>query len=319
MDISFSTSDVHPRHMFDYMRDVACRVFVDLDCRTNVVSPFRATIRSGLMSELGVTVVETDACEVTRTRRNIARARGDELLLSVQLAGMAELSQDGQEARLAPGDMALYDTQRSYALTVHPQTRQLVLKIPRNALESRFGPIGHYTARRLGCEQPMGGMASEFLRMLPARVGALDPAAERQIAEQALDMVALACTREPSGRLRTGTATRVAAVLNLKSVIEARLTDLTLTPSSAAAAAGISVRYANTLLASERTSLERHIWTRRLERGRKALQDSRQAARSVSDICYSCGFSSPSHFSRRFKEAYGLPPEEFRRQFRETY
>lgn len=314
MDISFSTSDVHPRHRFDYMRDVACRVFVDLDCRTNVVSPFHATIRSGHMSSLGVTVVETDACEVTRTRRNIARTRSDELLLSVQLAGTADLSQDGREARLCPGDIALYDTQRSYVLNVHPQTRQLVLKIPRKALESRFGPLGHYTARRIGYEQPMGGLASEFLRMLPARIGALDSAAERQIAEQALDIVALACTREPSGQLRAGTATRVTAVLNLKSIIEARLTDLTLTPSSAAAAAGISVRYANDLLANEGTSLERYIWVRRLERSRKALQNARQGQRAISDIAYSCGFSSPSHFARRFKEAYGLTPDEFRRR-----
>lgn len=311
MDISFSTSDVHPRHRFDYMRDVACRVFVDLDCRTNVVSPFHATIRSGQMSELGVTVVETDACEVTRTRRNIARARSDELLLSVQLAGMAELCQDGREARLEPGDLALYDTQRSYALTVHANTRQLVLKIPRKALESRFGPLGHYTARRIGHEQPLGGLASEFLRMLPARIGVLDAAAERQLADQALDLMALACTRE--SKAVAATAARVTALQNLKSVIETRLIDPSLRPSSAAAAAGISIRYANALLAAEGTSLERYIWARRLERSRKALQDARQRQRSICDIAYSCGFSSPSHFARRFREAYGASPDEFRR------
>lgn len=313
MDISFSTSDVHPRHRFDYMREVACRVFVDLDCRTDVVSPFHATIRSGQMSELGVTIVETDACEVTRTRRNIARSRSDDLLLSVQLSGVAELCQDGREARLAPGDFALYDTQRDYALTVHANTRQLVLKMPRRALQSRFGPLAHYTARRIGHDQPLGGMASEFLKMLPARIGMLDPAAERQLADQALDLVALGVTRDTTAGMGTATAARLAALLNLKSVIETRLTDTSLRPSGAAAAAGISIRYANTLLADEETSLERYIWARRLERSRKALQDARQMRRSVSDIAYSCGFSSPSHFARRFKEAYGVSPNEFRR------
>jgi AraC family transcriptional activator of tynA and feaB len=85
-----------------------------------------------------------------------------------------------------------------------------------------------------------------------------------------------------------------------------------LKPVSVAAAARISVRYANSLLAQEGTSLERYIMTRRLERSREALECATNLVRTVGDIAYGFGFSDLSHFSRRFKERFGCSPGEVR-------
>lgn len=37
---------------------------------------------------------------------------------------------------------------------------------------------------------------------------------------------------------------------------------------------------------------------------------------SVSEVATACGFASPYHFSRRFKEAFGSPPRELRKEIR---
>jgi len=100
--------------------------------------------------------------------------------------------------------------------------------------------------------------------------------------------------------------------LRLKAVIEARLHDPEFRPRDAAAAAGISVRYANALLAQEDTSLERFIVMRRLQRCKTVLEDPYQVLRPVSDIAYGAGFSDVSHFTRRFKAQYGCSPTEHR-------
>jgi hypothetical protein len=118
--------------------------------------------------------------------------------LSVQLEGSSALEQDGREARLGPGDFALYDTRRPYRLKVNASTAQLVLKIPRKALEAL-------------------------------------------------------------------SAAGAAALLNLKAAIESSLFDPALTPSRAAAAAGISVRQANALLAQTASTPE--VWSYRLRLG----------------------------------------------------
>ena len=53
---------------------------------------------------------------VVRTPELVARSAGDFYKLSLQLRGSTLLLQDGKEALLLPGDMALYDTTRPYTL-----------------------------------------------------------------------------------------------------------------------------------------------------------------------------------------------------------
>jgi hypothetical protein len=57
---------------------------------------------------------------------------------------------------------------------------------------------------------------------------------------------------------------RSLTLLNLRAAVEARLRDPTLDSEIVAAAAGVSVRYANALLAQEGTSIARLIQERRL-------------------------------------------------------
>jgi AraC family transcriptional activator of tynA and feaB len=87
---------------------------------------------------------------------------------------------------------------------------------------------------------------------------------------------------------------------------------------SVAAAAGVSLRYANAALADENTSISRVIQERRLARCKKALEDPAQAHRTVSDIAYSWGFSDMTHFGRKFREAFGRLPSEYRRAIRDA-
>jgi AraC family transcriptional regulator, positive regulator of tynA and feaB len=81
-----------------------------------------------------------------------------------------------------------------------------------------------------------------------------------------------------------------------------------------AAAAGVSVRYANAVLAEEDTSIMRLVLARRLERCRRALEDPSQAHRTVSEIAYGWGFSDLTHFGRKFRAAFGLTPSDYRRR-----
>jgi AraC-like DNA-binding protein len=96
------------------------------------------------------------------------------------------------------------------------------------------------------------------------------------------------------------------------------LSDPNLDVKTIADAAGVSVRYANALLALEDTSLRRLIQTRRLKRCQKALEDPLQSRRTVSEIAYSWGFSDMTHFGRVFKKAHGVLPSEYLRRSKQT-
>jgi AraC family transcriptional activator of tynA and feaB len=100
-------------------------------------------------------------------------------------------------------------------------------------------------------------------------------------------------------------------LLNRRDVIEARLKDSSLGAQAVADAVGVSVRYANAVLADQDTSIKRLIQARRLARCRYALEDPNQAHRTVSEIAYGWGFFDMTHFGRRFKKAYGILPSEY--------
>ena len=146
--------------------------------------------------------------------------------------------------------------------------------------------------------------------MVAERASEMDHTTGLKVAAQALDLVALAF-----GPVREGaqlSSTRATTLVRLKATIESRLQDPTLKPTLAAAATGISVRYANALLASEGTSLERYITSRRLQRCHQLLQSPAHLSRTVSDIAYGLGFADLSHFTRRFREEFGCSPGELR-------
>jgi AraC-like DNA-binding protein len=54
------------------------------------------------------------------------------------------------------------------------------------------------------------------------------------------------------------------------------------------------------------------IWAQRLEACRRELGDPQQGHRSISDIAFGWGFNDAAHFSRAFRERFGLSPREWR-------
>jgi AraC-like DNA-binding protein len=293
---------------------VATRALFKLELRTPSGPAFMGRLRAGALGGLGVAITETDACEVDRTARHIARDDSDDFLVSLHGAGRAVWTQDGRQADNHNGNFVLIDTRRPFSVsgTMSPQT--LNFTIPRRAIEARLGSAAAVTALAMEARNPISGLASGFLAMLAERIDELNGPAADKLAEQALDLIALALSAETDKGAVTVSSPRAVALLRLKAAIESRLCDPELKPAAAAAAAGISVRYANALLAQEGTSLERHILHRRLERCRRDLDDPAQAHRMIGDIAFNWGFSDVSHFGRSFKAQLGCSPSDYRRR-----
>lgn len=311
----FSTRDVHPRDRLTYWQDVACRAFVEIECRTNAGAAFDATIWSGQLADIGISLVETDQCDVYRHPQGIARGDSDAILLSLQLAGTTTVAQDGREAQLSINDFALYDTAHTYALRVAAGVRQLVLKLPRREVERRLGPIARYVARPVRANEPLGSFASGLLGLIPCRTDALDhlpECAAGELSRHILDIVALAF-RNSSDIGTAQTSSREKTLVRLINVIEKHLADPALGPATAASMARISVRYANELLAANGSSLERHILSRRLEKCAEALADPCQLGLRIGDIAFNWGFTDASHFGRLFRRCYGQTPRDYRK------
>jgi AraC family transcriptional activator of tynA and feaB len=101
--------------------------------------------------------------------------------------------------------------------------------------------------------------------------------------------------------------------MRVKAYIEANLADPELSVERIAHACSISVRGLHRHFAEDPAgSVSHYLWQRRLIRCAEALRDPSQAHRSITDVCFSYGFSSSSHFSRLFKDRFGVPPVRYR-------
>ena len=310
MQIVFSTASVHPRDRLAYWREEAMKAFVRHEFRTKSGCNFSGQISAGSLGKLRIVAVQADPCTVARTERCLKSAGDDDVLLCRQM-GCSSAHQDGRDAGSGPGDLYLLDPRRPFSIRVGSTTNGLIFKVPRAEFESRLGNIARYTALPLSPNLPVAALASDFLSMLASRADTIDQSMGDKIAQQALDLVAIAFETVGGGVAQLS-STRAMTLTRLKSVIETRLHDPVLKPATAAEAAGISVRYANALLARENSSLERYIMLRRLFRCRQALETPQRFSRTIGEIAYGCGFSDLSHFTRRFKGQFGCTPSEMR-------
>jgi AraC-like DNA-binding protein len=312
MDMLFSTADVSPRDRFDYWHSIASKNLVKHDSRPDCRATFQAELRSGTLADMGIILFENSAMRVEHTERHAAYANDSEIFVCRQFAGTLALEQDGHDAVLEPGDVALLDPRLPYTGTFSTGSRLLVLKVPRRDLKARIGCVRRAVLHPIRPSAGEGALASAFLGMLPTYAAELAPPAADVVKANALDLVALALARAIGQQPATGSPAQMLVLMNVRAAIDARLADPSLDAPAVAAAAGVSVRYANAVLAREGTSIGRQILARRLARCRNALADASQAGRSVSEIAYAWGFSDMTHFGRSFKCAYGITPSEFR-------
>jgi AraC family transcriptional regulator, positive regulator of tynA and feaB len=310
MKTAFTTQSVHARDRLAFWREEASKLYVTHEFSTRVGRKFHGKIAIGTLGNIGLASFECDECLVMRTSGSLKSAEDDDVLLCRLDAGNMAAHQDGRDIAATPGDVYLLDPRRPFTLEVGG-TRSLVLKVPRAELEARLGDLTPYTATLMPHGQPVSALASDFLSMAVQRSGEIDPSIGVSIAQQVLDLVAIAFGARVGAAAKLSSP-RIATLTRLKSVIEARVCDPELKLTDIAVAAGISVRYANALLAQESTSLERFIMLRRLQHCRQALEDPSQLGRTVGDIAYSCGFGDLSHFSRRYKAQFGCSPGESR-------
>jgi AraC family transcriptional activator of tynA and feaB len=308
MEILFSTRTVHPRERFNYWHAVACQQLVDHEARPKSRLGFDAEISTGLLGHVGLVQFQNSPMTVLHTKKHISRTTSDDLFVCRQVSGSVILEQGMRQVKLQDDQITVIDPLLPYACNFLHGSKMLVVRAPRRELEGRAGKAFDLTMRLIKPDRSEHILTAKLLGMLPSFAGNMSAMASEMVANQALDLIAV-CLCDGEQRARASTSKSL-CFLRIQAATESRLADPKLDTKTVADSVGISVRYANKVLATYDTSIRRMILAKRLARCRAALADPNQTHRSVSDIAYGWGFSDMTHFGRRFKEAYGVLPSE---------
>jgi AraC-like DNA-binding protein len=306
----FSTEGLAEGERRTAWREVMTRLRLPL-ADSSVDGAFSGEV-SCLTSPLGMDFALMSATPQTISGRNTNQPAA--VWLVVLLAGEAMFSSDGRPEPLAIGDIAYGRTGLDATLSLTTPFRLLFISAPRVALDHRLvAPL----SLRVGRLHGDNGLGRIFSGLLRGTAESLDDLTSEQLrpVELALTefLVANLAAEDSPAAIGGAEAARAAHLHRVCQTIETLLADPALTLGKVAAADGISPRSLQKLFATAGYSFSTYLRTRRLERCRLDLTSPTCATLSISEICFRWGFNGSAHFSRAFKEKYGVSPREYRR------
>lgn len=298
---------------FEYWQDVVCSTILEGDCNNLSGRTFQAGISTLRPGDVWLSRVQGTGQTFTRTARHVGRAQDDYFVLLLQLHGTTLHRQDGREVVMRPGDIACNDTSRPFALRLSDGFEQMIVHIPRTVAVSALGPTQRHTSRLFTPQSPVSSLLSPFLRWLPEAAGQVAAPTAQQLMHVCGSLVLTSLAESAGMPIDERRWPGKALLHRAQTYIAAHAHEHTLTGDTVARATGVSLRRLQELFGEEGTTLSEQIWTCRLRQSRRDLADPLLAAMSICDIAMRAGFQSLAHFSRRFREASGLSPSEFRR------
>lgn len=297
---------------FNHWKHLVAESFVPLAAQTSDVDGFRGRLRSRVVDRMSIVEVTATSHEVHRTPALIARAHERYFKLNLQLEGTGLLIQDNREAVLHPGDLAIYDTNRPYTLAFEEQTRIMVVMFPCDALALPTDYVGQLAAVRMAGDAGLSGIVGQFIRQLAGNLDVLNGPSGSRLATNALDLVSTMLHAEMDispDRMKP----QALLAVSVREYIEANLSDPGLSPASIAAAHFISTRHLHNLFHESGTTVAGFIRSQRLDGARRDLRDPLHAGLPVGAVAARWGFLDAAHFSRTFRDAFGVPPSDWRR------
>ncbi|RDI59739.1 helix-turn-helix domain-containing protein [Nocardia pseudobrasiliensis] len=260
-------------------------------------------LRRALMS--GFTVV--------RTAKQIRQSPAGMMSFNVQHLTSSRVVHAGTRAEYGPEQMFGIDFDLPYEVE-WSGGRVSTLLVPLDGLGVPVDTV--HSALRSPRRSPLYGLLVDHLEAMVRSADALeaDPAAG-QLGEACVDLVRAFLLSAVTPNAADGTALPEDVLLSrIRDHVDRHLADPELGPSALAQAHNISVRYLYKLCNSAGLSLEQWIIGQRLEHARAELEHRDARHRSIAAIAYASGFRDPSHFARRFRNAFGATPSEWRRE-----
>ncbi|MGV9910394.1 AraC-like ligand-binding domain-containing protein [Streptomyces tendae] len=310
------TASIPPRDREEVVRHAVWEsvVAVDIDHRPPA-EDLSVRIGLGTVGPLRICSARATAVTIRRTERLAREDEEPAVFLGLQVSGTSLVAQNGRECVLGPGEFAFYESIAPYTLLFDEGVDHHFLRFPRAALALPDRLLRDTSSTTLGPDNPVARLAFTYFSELAAsdelhRTGVHTDA----VVEPSVELLRAVLTSQHGN---TGLAKgRMEATLSLRITryIRAHLADPDLSAARIAAAHGISVRHLYAVLSAAGISLGDWIRTHRLAECRRELAGPNGRRRTVAATGRRWGFVNPTHFSKVFKQAYGLSPRAWRDQ-----
>ena len=252
-----------------------------------------------------------DPCAAKRTRANVMADGRENLTIQLVLQGREFVDFNDEQITLQRGDLLIWDSTKPMTFSVQERLHKISVILPlqrfRSWLPRSWFSIRHFIdghsnsglllanhIESLSTSVFDGGCKDDYA-LIDATIGVLVNALDIKDADDPKPL-------------------RVTQLYHTKQYIMANIRDPSLSPARIAKAGGMSLRYLHWLFKSTNETVNRYIFHQRLDLCARDLLNPRMKYRKIADIAFCWGFSDATHFSKRFKQQYGLSPRAFREE-----
>jgi len=285
--------------------------------RTQAIgNQFEGEARFASVGRLRLLRIKADQHRIERVTDE-ERASSGLAKLIFQREGSGQVRQFGRETTLSPGEWTICDADRPFMVTSGDASEQIILLLPRDRVTIGTSDLGLHAARTFG-DAAAGGtarMLPSYLASLFDEIGTVEEGACDELVDMAAQLARLALSE---ARRAIPTITRRETLrLRVKDYIRRNLRDPALSIDRVADAFSCTKRHLHKVFSEDATTLNQFIWAERLNRCRETLSNPALMCRSITEIAFMWGFNNSAHFSKAFKERFGLPPGVFRANARQ--
>jgi AraC-like DNA-binding protein len=214
------------------------------------------------------------------------------------------VTQAGRSALIEHGAFALYDTTRPYVLQLTDHFEQLVLRLPRKALESHLPEAEGLTALAVNADPGAAQILAKTVKLLADDIEFLTPSAALSVSH-GLEHLIVAGVGSLTNTLSEGDSPSRRKLIQL--YILENLKDDALNISTIAQQLHLSPSSIHRAFASQGQTVMGWVWQQRLEGIRQELLAGVHKG-TLTDLSQAWGFSDSAHFSRAFRRRFGHAP-----------
>jgi AraC-like DNA-binding protein len=300
---SLSTAGLSPKRQIECWSDA----LTDL-CGLFEIDPLKGSSLDARVSYTTISQLKLCHIEVSQHRlaHTVARARSSEhpyVKIHFQTEGVSWFEQDGRRIELRPGDIVAYDVACPHSIISPALTRHDVVIVPKELLRERGFHPERMSACKLSARTGTGRISHEFVHAAFNEAAKLTPNNAAIVADSLIDLLLLPLREADATFDRGGPE---AMYIRAQAFIREHLRDPDLCIDQISAALGCTKRYLHMLFSDRGMTVSDYIWRARLQNCRHELET--YGGKTVTDVAFSWGFSSSSHFSRVFRKYFGIVP-----------
>ena len=273
---------------------------------------FDAELPLGTLGPMRVARITCGRSSIARTPRHIVHAPGRVFSFILQARGRGVFAQYGHEAVLQEGDLTLCDSAAPHSYHVDDRSEVMMLRVPANLLKERLPSPEQFCGRHLSSNEGLTCTVGAVMTSICTQLErGLSPCFQNSLARHVLDLLATSYTIAFDS-LTTASSVVSGRHAKVKLHIEQHLRDPELSPCTVAQGLKLSSRYLRMIFATSGETVSAYILRRRLEECARQMTDPQWRGRSIAEIAFGWGFNSAPHFTRSFRDRYGVSPRHYR-------